>query len=126
MLESDTPMTVMDACRVLKLNHSSIYTLIYKSKQKGNDFNKFIDEQAKSILHANKVGVYKAIVQGAVSVTSTAHNNQKLFAQLTGDLKESLSNGNVTLAIGINISGITPQDDREGCLNRGRIKDTGA
>ena len=41
--------------------------MIYKSKQNGNDFNKFIAEQAEMILHSGKAEVYKALQKGAVS-----------------------------------------------------------
>jgi regulatory protein YycI of two-component signal transduction system YycFG len=85
------------------MNIYSVNSTIYRAKKNGNDFQKFIDEQAKMILHQNKVAVYKAVVDGAVSGSSTAHNNQKLYAQLTGDVKDSgATTTHITLAIGIN------------------------
>lgn len=114
LLESEQPMTVSDACRELKLNRASIGTLIYKSKQKGNDFVEFINEQSKMLLHTNRIGVYKATIRGAVSETSTSHNDRKLFAQLVGDAKDDTKiNASITLAIGVNVSSVIPQDDRD-------------
>lgn len=103
ILENNTPTTLSCAARALNMNIYSVNSTIYRAKKNGNDFQKFIDEQAKMILHQNKVAVYKAVVDGAVSGSSTAHNNQKLFAQLTGDLKDSgATTTHITLAIGIN------------------------
>ena len=115
LLESEEPMTVSDACRDLNLNRASIGTLIYKAKQKGNDFIEFINEQSKMLLHSNRIGVYKAVVLGSVAQTSTAHQHQKLFSQLVGDTREDVRiNSSITLAIGMNVTMVQPADqDRE-------------
>lgn len=113
LLESDQPLTVSDACRDLNLNRASIGTLIYKSKQKGNDFVQFIEEQSKMLLHENRIGVYKAVIRGAVQETSTSHNQQKLFTLLVGDTKESTSINIGTLTVGVNVSALPVQDQRD-------------
>lgn len=113
VLESDSPMSIADAARDLKLNIGSIHSTIYREKQKGNDFVCFIRDQAKLILNLNRVGVYNAVIQDAVSGASTSHNNQKLFAQLTGDLKDDVRVNIGTLAIGINASPIIQNPDNE-------------
>ncbi len=114
LLQSDQPVTIMDACKAIDVKYDSIRSMIYKSKQNGNDFNRFIAEQADMILHAGKAEVYKALQKGAVSETSTSHNDRKTYFQLTGDLKENANiNTSITLAIGINVNGVIPQDDRE-------------
>jgi len=117
LLQSESPITMTQACKDLNLNRASIGTLIYKAKQKGNDFSKFIEEQSKSVLHLNKVGVYRALVKGAVEGRA-AH--QKLFFQLTGDLKEDTNNIKINhLTIGINQSGTRPSDlsDEKGIID---------
>ena len=109
LLQSESPITMSQACKDLNLNRASIGTLIYKAKQKGNDFSKFIDEQRKSILHLNKLGVYRSLIKGAVE-GSAAHI--KLFAQITGDL-ETDENAGITikhLTIGVSQLGARPAD----------------
>ena len=110
LLESDVPMTITDACKVLKLNMDSIYSMIGRCRRNGNDFSEFINEQSQMLLRNNRIGVYQAVIRGAVSNSSTSHNNQKLFSQLVGDAKEDVKISVGTLAIGINITGIAPQD----------------
>jgi hypothetical protein len=113
LLESDTPVTICEACKALKLNLDSIYTMIARCRRKGNDFNEFINEQSQMLLKSNRIGVYQAVIQQAVAGTSTSHNQQKLFASLVGDAKDDMRiNTSITLAIGINVTGVTPQDDR--------------
>jgi len=109
LLQSESPITMTQACIDLNLNRPSIGTLIYKSKQKGNDFSKFIEEQRKSLLHLNKLGVYRALIKGAVE-GSAAHI--KLFAQITGDLEEDRAAGITIkhLTIGVNQTGTRPAD----------------
>ena len=114
LLESDTPLTICEACKVLKLNLDSIYTMIARCRRKGNDFNEFINEQSQMLLQSNRIGVYQAVVQGAVSGSSTSHNQQKLFSQLVGDAKEEVRISGITLAIGMNVTMVQPADqDRE-------------
>lgn len=109
LLQSESPITMTQACIDLNLNRASIGTLIYKAKQKGNDFSSFIEQQRKSVLHLNKVGVYRSLVKGAVE-GSAAHI--KLFAQITGDLEEDRAAGITIkhLTIGINQTGTRPAD----------------
>ena len=109
LLQSESPITMTQACKDLNLNRASIGTLIYKAKQKGNDFSKFINEQRKSILHLNKLGVYKALIQSAIEGNT---GSIKLFLQVAGDLETDNNPGTHIkhLTIGINQSGIRPKD----------------
>ena len=109
LLQSEAPITMTQACKDLNLNRPSIGTLIYKAKRKGNDFSKFIEEQRKSVLHLNKLGVYRALIKGAVEGRA-AHI--KLFAQITGDLEEERATGITIkhLTIGVNQTGARPAD----------------
>jgi len=110
LLQSESPITMTQACIDLNLNRASIGTLIYKAKQKGNDFSSFIEQQRKSLLHLNKVGVYRALLKGAVE-GSAAHI--KLFAQITGDLEENPAAAGITikhLTIGVSQLGARPAD----------------
>ena len=101
LLKTDQPTTIKAACGMLKLNYESICTLIWKEKGKGNDFHKFIRDCSQSLLEANKLAVYDALILGAVSSTSTSHNDRKTFLQLTGDLQEQPVNTQITLNIGV-------------------------
>ncbi|MFI5323503.1 MAG: hypothetical protein ACHQ6U_08230 [Thermodesulfobacteriota bacterium] len=119
LLESDAPMTISEACRALDLNIESIFTMINRTRRKGNDFSEFINEQSQMLLRNNRLAVYNAVVQGAVSGSSTAHNQQKLFSQLTGDLKESpnINIGSLTLGININSLAITDSAQNKGIID---------
>lgn len=110
LLKSDHPLTISVACDELNLNKESVYSSICRSRRNGNDFNRFIDEHAKSILHANKLAVYDRLIEGAVSDSSTSHNDRKTYLHLTGDLKEDTNITVNNLTIGINISGARPAD----------------
>lgn len=110
LLESEKPITLEAACKALEVNYDSVRTMIWKSKKKGNDFQRFIDEQSSIILHNNKIGVYKALIGGAVSPAPQSTSDRKLYFQLTGDLKETANVNVNNLTIGINIQGIGPQD----------------
>ena len=107
LLESPKPVTLTQACQELGLSVDSVYVSIHRAKKKGNDFQDFINQEANNILHKNKANVLRALVDGAVS---ESHNDRKLYFQLTGDLKETTNINVGTLAIGINITGVTPQD----------------
>ena len=112
ILENDEPKTIAQAVRDLNLNEMSVWNTITRNRKKGNDFTMFVDQEAKMLLHTNKVAVYRSLLSGAVSSTSTSHNDRKLFMQVTGDLKETVNVGQITLAIGVNITNVSPQDDR--------------
>ena len=108
MLQNDTPMTLKECCKECDLNIDSIYTMIDRSKRKGNDFQQFIHDQMTKVLQSNKLNVANSLVEGAVS---GSHMDRKLFYELTGDLKKEVDiNVNNTLCIGINTQGIRPSD----------------
>ncbi len=109
LLQSDKKTTIKQACEDINVNYSSIRSQIAREKKKGNDFNKFIKDASKDLLNINRIGVYRALVKGAVE-GSAAHI--KLFAQITGDLEEDRAAGITikTLTIGINQTGTRPAD----------------
>ena len=110
LLMNDEPQTLKQACETVKVNYDSFKVMTTRLRTKGIDFQSFIDEQSNIILKQEKLAVNRSLVNGAVS---GSHNHQKLYYQLTGDLKESVSIGQITLAIGINVAGVIPQDDRD-------------
>lgn len=111
MLQNEEIKTVSDACRELDFNIQSIFTMIHRTKQNGNDFRKFIDEQSKMMLQVGKFEVYKALQQGAVSQSSTAHNDRKTYLLLTGDLKESTNININSLTVAYVPAVVTDQDN---------------
>jgi hypothetical protein len=70
MLESEEKKTVSEACRELDLNRKSIFSMIHRSKQNGNDFNEFIENISDSYLNLELINVDKATVDGALTGTS--------------------------------------------------------
>jgi len=108
MLQSDTHMTLKECCKECDLNIDSIYTMIDRSKREGNDFQQFIHDQMTKVLQSNKLNVANKLVEGAVN---GEHPAQKLFYELTGDLKKEVDiNVNNVLTIGISTQGIRPSD----------------
>jgi len=109
LLQMDKKVTLKQACDELNVNYGSVRSLISREKKKGNDFGRFIEEQGKSVLHLNKLGVYRSLIKGAVE-GSAAHI--KLFAQITGDLEEDRAAGITIkhLTIGVNQTGTRPAD----------------
>ncbi len=110
LLQSEKPVTISQACRELGLNRESIGTLMWRSKQKGNDFNEFIKQLANSYLNANRLAVYEKLVEGAVSSASTSHNDRKTYLQLTGDIKATTDINVNVLTIGVNQGTGRPAD----------------
>ncbi len=110
LLQMDKKVTLKQACDELNVNYGSVRSLISREKKKGNDFSKFIRDASKDLLNINRIGVYRALVKGAVE-GSAAHI--KLFAQITGDLEENPASAGITiktLTIGINQTGTRPAD----------------
>ncbi len=100
MLQNDEHLTLKECCKECDLNIDSIYTMIDRSKRKGNDFRQFIHDKMTSVLQNNKLNVANSLVDGAVKGVVAS---QKLFYELTGDLKKEVDiNINETLTIGIN------------------------
>jgi len=111
ILRSDSPLTIAEACLQLGLNKDSIYTMMTTAKNKGNDLSKLINSQMTNMLNENKLRIGKSLVNEAVS---GAVQSQKLYYQLTGDLKEEANITVNNLTIGINIVDSKPEDmDRD-------------
>lgn len=108
ILESDKPLSIAQASDDLGLSLQAVYQYIWRSRKKGKDFNKFIQSVSQDYLHANKIGVVRALLDGAVS---DSHADRKLYFQLTGDLKENTVNtGSITLNIGINTAPVSSSE----------------
>jgi len=110
-------ISIPEAVKVLGLNEQSIWNAISESRKKGNDFYALVTSQfrIKLLRHKNDVG--SSLVERAVS---GSFNHQKLYFQLTGDLKESEKTVNINnLTIGINHSGTRPSDlsDEKGVID---------
>lgn len=108
IFNSDTPMNITEACNQLGYRRRSIYSMRARlKKDKGIDFYDLLDSHFKDILRENKVKVGNSLVNEAVS---GSHNHQKLYFQLSGDLKEDANITVNNLTIGINITGSKPED----------------
>ena len=108
IFNSNKLLTIDEAISQLKMNRKSVYNGISLSKKKGYDFYEFLNRSFQLMLSKNKYAVGQSLVRGAVS-GAAAH--QKLFFQLTGDLKESEKSINVHfLTIGVNQTGSRPAD----------------
>ena len=97
MLESEDIMTITEAIREGNFNYDSITTMISREKKKGRDFKRFMNNQLQNLLNGQKLKVANALIQGAVS---DSHADRKLYFQLTGDLKKTTVNSQITLNIG--------------------------
>jgi len=104
MLESEEKKTVSEACRDLNLNIKSIFTLIHRSKQNGNDFNEFIENISDSYLNLELINVDKATVKGALEGTA---RDREIYYKRINKLKEPrnieiTSNLSLTYAVQVN------------------------
>jgi hypothetical protein len=97
MLENEDILTVTEAIRKGNFNYDSITTMISRERKKGRDFKKFMNGQLQNLLNGQKLKVANALIQGAVS---DSHADRKLYFQLTGDLKETTVNNQITLNMG--------------------------
>jgi len=107
MINSKEFVSIKQAVEALGLNEQSIWNAISESKKKGNDFYALVVSHFtnKLIRHKNDVG--GALVERAVS---GSYNHQKLYFQLTGDLKEDSNITVNNLTIGVNIVNSKPED----------------
>lgn len=110
LLKSDKNMTVTEACKEIGIDRGTALTEIWRAKKKGNDFYKFIEDTSDSMLNMELMAVDTALLEGAVS---GSHNHQKLYYQRIGKLQDVQANTATFLTIGINISGVSNQDDRD-------------
>ena len=97
MLESEDILTVTEAISRGNFNYDSITTMISRERKKGRDFKRFMNGQLQNLLNGQKLKVANALIQGAVS---DSHADRKLYFQLTGDLKETTVNNQITLNMG--------------------------
>ncbi len=85
IINSGQLMTLKEACESTGINYSTIRTQIMRCKEKGNDFNKLVDEHVIEKLRNARPEVYKSLQERAIE-GSLGH--QKLFSQLVGDYTE--------------------------------------
>ena len=113
MLESEEKKTVSQACRDLNLNIKSIFTLIHRSKQNGNDFNEFIENISDSYLNLELINVDKATVEGALEGSA---RDRELFykrADKLHDKPQIAINTNLSLTYAVQVNEGTNTDNRE-------------
>ena len=113
MLESEEKKTVSEACRDLGLNRKSIFTLIHRSKQNGNDFNELLSDISDNYLNLELINVDKATVKGALEGTA---RDREIYYKRINKLKEPrnieiTSNLSLTYAVQVNEGANT--DNRE-------------
>lgn len=111
ILECESIPTWKVACEETGVDYDTFRTMISRAKKKGNDFQKFIEEQSTSLLKMEKLSVHSALLRGAVS---DSHADRKLYYQLTGDLKEQTNiQHNITLNMGFIPASSGGQDTRK-------------
>jgi len=85
IINSGQLMTLKEASDATGISYSTIRTQIMRSKKKGNDFNKLVDEHVIEKLRNARPDVYKSLQERAISGSGF---HQKLFSQLVGDYTE--------------------------------------
>src|SRR3990167_2022420 len=102
LLQMDKAVTIKQACEEIDINYNSARTMMDRY-----NFREFISNIAYAYLDSNLVAVDVSLVNGAVS---GSHNHQKLYYQRIGKLTEQTINTSITLAIGMNVTAVTPAD----------------
>lgn len=80
MLENEERKTISEACRDLNLNIKSIFTMIHRSRQNGNDFSKFLDNISDNYLNLELINVDKAVLEGAL--TGSARDRELYYKRI--------------------------------------------
>jgi len=112
MLESEEKKTVSEACRELDLNRKSIFSMIHRSKQNGNDFNELLSDIADCYLKIELINVDKATVEGALTGTA---RDRGLYYKRINKLKEESNieiNNNLSLTYAVQVNNDTEATDQ--------------
>jgi len=113
MLESEEKRTVSQACRDLGLNRKSIFSMIHRSKQNGNDFNELLSDIADFYLKTELINVDKATVEGALEGSA---RDRELYYKRINKLKEGSNieiNTNLSLTYAVQVNEGSNRDKRE-------------
>ena len=113
MLESEEKKTVSQACRDLNLNIKSIFTLIHRSKQNGNDFNELLSDIADCYLKIELINVDKATVKGALEGTA---RDREIYYKRINKLKEPRNieiTNNLSLTYAVNVDNTESLSERK-------------
>jgi len=113
MLESEEKKTVSQACRDLGLNIKSIFTLIHRSKQNGNDFNELLSDIADFYLKMELINVDTRTVEGALNGSA---RDRELFykrADKLHDKPQIAINTNLSLTYAVQVNEGSNRDNRE-------------
>ena len=87
IINSGQLMTLKEACESTGINYQTIRTQILRSKKKGLDFHRLVDDHVIEKLRNARPEVYKSLQDQAIS-GSLGH--QKLFSEIVGDRKDKL------------------------------------
>jgi hypothetical protein len=113
MLESEEKKTVSEACRELDLNRKSIFSMIHRSKQNGNDFNELLSDIADFYLKTELINVDKATVEGALNGKA---RDRELYYKRAGKLHDRPQieiNTNLSLTYAVQVNEGSNRDNRE-------------
>ena len=87
IINSGQLMTLKEACEATSINYQTVRTQILRSKKKGLDFHRLVDDHVIEKLRNARPEVYKSLQERAIS-GSLGH--QKLFSEIVGDIKDKL------------------------------------
>jgi hypothetical protein len=113
MLESEEKKTVSEACRDLNLNIKSIFTLIHRSKQNGNDFNELLSDISDFYLKTELISVDTRTVEGALHGTA---RDREIYYKRTDKLSDKPQveiNTNLSLTYAVQVNEGANRDNRE-------------
>ncbi len=113
MLESEEKKTVSQACRELDLNRKSIFSMIHRSKQNGNDFNEFLENISDNYLNLELINVDKATVKGALEGTA---RDREIYYKRINKLKEPRNieiTSTLSLTYAVNVDNIETSSERK-------------
>ena len=87
IINSGQLMTLKEACESTGINYQTIRTQILRSKKKGLDFHRLVDDHVIEKLRNARPEVYKSLQEKA---TSGSLGHQKLFSEIVGDVKNKV------------------------------------
>ena len=123
-LSTNEWITDKQACLITGVNYESFRTMKLRYKQKAMDLDSYVANATMLMLPKFKPQVYMEVIRGAkCRFNSQAHSQQKLFAQLVGDIQTGRGGDRLQINNVINLGTAVPIVSVNGNIVPNDLKD---
>ena len=123
-LSTNEWITDKQACLITGVNYESFRTMKLRYKKKAMDLDSYVANATMLMLPKFKPQVYMEIIRGATSsFNSQAPSQQKLFAQLIGDIQTGRGGDRLQINNVINLGTAVPLVSSNGNIIPNDLKD---